>query len=74
MRPWAVVNAGEFETAEVENSHRRDALRENTRELTCWLESANPARNCTLLTFSSDLVFDGRKKRLLIESDRVKPR
>jgi dTDP-4-dehydrorhamnose reductase len=72
-RPWAVINtAGYVCVADAERDPE-----------TCFRENATGAevlaRTCAeaglpLLTFSSDLVFDGRAERAYIETDEVAPR
>ena len=72
LQPWAVINAAGYVRVD-------DAEREPDR---CWRENvtgpANLARACaergiSLVSFSSDLVFDGRKGKLYTESDAVAP-
>ena len=72
LQPWAVINtAGYVRVDDAENEKER-----------CWRENvigpANLARACeerriSLVSFSSDLVFDGRKGDFYTESDRVAP-
>jgi dTDP-4-dehydrorhamnose reductase len=72
LRPWAVVNtAGYVRVDEAE----RDALRchRENAEGPGVLASACAADNVRLLTFSSDLVFDGACGRPYVESDAVRP-
>lgn len=72
QEPWAVVNAaGYVRVDEAENDANR-CFRENT------LGARNLAEVCErhrlpLLTFSSDLVFDGERNVPYIESDAVAP-
>jgi dTDP-4-dehydrorhamnose reductase len=72
LQPWAVVNAAGYV--------RVDDAEKNQDQ--CWRENvtgpANLARACaergiSLVSFSSDLVFDGRKGDLYTESDGVAP-
>jgi dTDP-4-dehydrorhamnose reductase len=72
LQPWAVINAAGYVRVD-------DAEREQER---CWRENvtgpANLARACeersiALVSFSSDLVFDGRKGDFYTESDVVAP-
>ena len=71
-RPWAIVNtAGFVRVADAENE--RDACLDANA---CGVE--NLARACAeaslpLVTFSSDLVFDGTLGRLYVESDEPRP-
>jgi dTDP-4-dehydrorhamnose reductase len=68
IRPWAVINtAGYVRVADAEREPER-CFRENTEG------AANLALACArsgipLVTFSSDLVFDGRLGRAYVESD-----
>ncbi|MBV8456350.1 MAG: sugar nucleotide-binding protein, partial [Acetobacteraceae bacterium] len=72
LRPWAVVNtAGYVRVADAEREPQR-CYRENTEG------AAEVARACArlgipLLTFSSDLVFDGRLGRPYVENDAPCP-
>ena len=72
LQPWAIVNAAGYVRVD-------DAEREQER---CWRENvtgpATLARACSnreirLVSFSSDLVFDGRKSDFYTESDAVAP-
>ena len=72
IRPWAVINtAGYVRVADAEREPER-CFRENARS------AANLALACArsgipLVTFSSDLVFDGRLGRAYVESDAPRP-
>jgi dTDP-4-dehydrorhamnose reductase len=71
-RPWAVINtAGYVRVAEAEND-RRACFRENTRGAEV-LARACADLGIPLVTFSSDLVFDGTLERPYVESDEVNP-
>jgi dTDP-4-dehydrorhamnose reductase len=72
LQPWAVINAAGYVRVD-------DAEKEPDR---CWRENvtgpANLAHACVsrgiaLVSFSSDLVFDGRKGDFYTESDSVAP-
>ncbi len=72
LQPWAIINAAGYVRVD-------DAEREQDK---CWRENvtgpATLARACaergiSLVSFSSDLVFDGRKGDLYTESDGVAP-
>jgi dTDP-4-dehydrorhamnose reductase len=70
--PWAVINtAGYVRVDEAEVDSER-CYRENSggAEL---LASACAARNLPLLTFSSDLVFDGQRQTPYVETHDVRP-
>jgi dTDP-4-dehydrorhamnose reductase len=72
LEPWAIVNAAGYV--------RVDAAEHDIDR--CWLENATGARvlaevceraGLRLLTFSSDLVFDGTKRTPYVEEDLVAP-
>ena len=71
-RPWAVVNAAGYVRVDEAESHALDCLRMN---LSCSAELAQQCRqrDLQLLTFSSDLVFDGQSSRPYLEGDAVQP-
>lgn len=72
LRPWAVINAaGYVRVAEAEHEPER-----------CWRENVTgpevlahlcAERGIKLVTFSSDLVFDGCSGRPYVESDGIGP-
>ena len=71
-RPWAIVNAGGYVRV---NRPRREAarcMRENTHGPVI-LAAACARHAIALLSFSSDLVFDGAKGSPYVESDPVAP-
>ncbi len=72
IRPWAVVNTAGF--VRVDDAEREAARchRENTVGPKV-LARACAARGVRLLTFSSDLVFDGAAGRPYLERDRPAP-
>lgn len=71
-KPWAVINAAGY--AQVDNAERepRQCRRANT-DGPVILARACERRGLTLLTFSSDLVFDGALTRPYVENDPVAP-
>jgi dTDP-4-dehydrorhamnose reductase len=70
--PWAVVNtAGYVRVDDAEREPER-CMRENA-EGAATLAEACARRGAQLLTFSSDLVFDGTKRSPYVESDAVSP-
>jgi dTDP-4-dehydrorhamnose reductase len=72
-KPWAVVNAaGYVRVADAEREPER-CRRENTQGA-ALLARACAERGIPLVTFSSDLVFDGSLGRPYRESDPVNPR
>ncbi len=72
LRPWAVVNATGLlgpdlvEPEDVPGSHPDP-------QGLALLAAACARRGIALLTFSSDLVFDGRRREPYVESDQVAP-
>ena len=72
ISPWAVVNAAGFvrvDDAEVDV----EACLAANRDGAAALAEACAAREIPLVTFSSDLVFDGSKGAPYLESDGVAP-
>ncbi len=70
--PWAVVNAAGYVRVddaerEVERCRRENALGPGV------LAAACARHGVALVTFSSDLVFDGARGEPYVESDRVRP-
>jgi dTDP-4-dehydrorhamnose reductase len=71
-RPWAVINtAGYVRVMEAEND-RQACFRENATGAET-LARACADLDIPLVTFSSDLVFDGTLDRPYVESDKVNP-
>ncbi len=71
-RPWAVINTSEYSPGEENGEDFQRCYRDNTEGPTLLAQEC--ARyNIDLLTFSSDLVFDGRSCRPYLEADRVSP-
>ena len=72
LRPWAVINAAGYVRVDQAERERERCHREN-----CWgaeqLASACAVRKLPVLTFSSDLVFDGSSCTPYLESDPVGP-
>lgn len=71
-RPWAVINAAGFVNVEAAENEYDD----------CFLNNSTGPENLAicckkfgikLVTFSSDLVFDGEKQSEYLESDEVNP-
>ncbi len=72
FEPWAVVNtAGYVRVDDAEREHEI-CFRENAGGA-ATLAAACARRGTALLTFSSDLVFDGAKTNPYVESDEVSP-
>jgi dTDP-4-dehydrorhamnose reductase len=70
--PWAVVNAAGYVRVDDAEREVDRCLRENA-EGPAVLARACAARRVALVTFSSDLVFDGRLGRAYVEDDPVSP-
>jgi dTDP-4-dehydrorhamnose reductase len=70
--PWAVVNAAGYVRVDDAESDAERCVRENA-EGPSVLAHACAARGVSLVTFSSDLVFDGASQRPYVESDPPAP-
>jgi dTDP-4-dehydrorhamnose reductase len=71
-QPWAVINAaGYVRIDDAEREHER-CRRENTFGAIVMADACREL-GIRLLTFSSDLVFDGAQARPYVESDQVGP-
>jgi dTDP-4-dehydrorhamnose reductase len=72
VRPWAVVNAADY--GRVDDAEREPdvCFRVNTHG-PATLAAACARHGMALLTFSSDLVFDGTRGTPYVESDAVAP-
>lgn len=70
--PWAVVNAAGYVRVDDAEADRERCMRENT-EGPAVLAERCAARGVSLVTFSSDLVFDGTSPKAYVESDAVSP-
>jgi len=70
--PWAVVNTAGYVRVDDAESEPDRCYRENS-EGAAVLAAACAERDLGLLTFSSDLVFDGGKTVPYVESDPVAP-
>jgi dTDP-4-dehydrorhamnose reductase len=71
-QPWAVVNAAGYVRVDRAEQEAGLCFRENV-EGPALLAAVCAQRNITLLTFSSDLVFDGQVFRPYLENDAVAP-
>ena len=72
IRPWALVNTAGYVRVDHAERELEACYRENT-EGPAILAAACAERGIALLTFSSDLVFDGRSDRPYVEGDPVAP-
>src|SRR5690606_12524688 len=72
VRPWAVVNAAGY--VRVDDAEREcDACLRDNLIGARLLAEACARRGIALLTFSSDLVFDGRRATPYVENEPVGP-
>lgn len=72
LRPWAVVNAAGYVRVDDAESEPHRCLRENSRA-PAVLAAACREHDARLVTFSTDLVFDGKKREPYLEDDAVAP-
>ncbi|MDP8922485.1 MAG: SDR family oxidoreductase [Chloroflexota bacterium] len=72
VRPWAVVNTAGFVRVDDAERERDACFRENARG-PAVLAEACASRGVRLVTFSSDLVFDGTKGAPYVEQDVPNP-
>ncbi|MDB6068131.1 MAG: dTDP-4-dehydrorhamnose reductase [Pedosphaera sp.] len=71
-KPWAVINAAGYVKVDQAEAEPERCFRENV-EGPIRLAEACKQRNLPFITFSSDLVFDGRHKEPYVEKDRINP-
>ncbi|MDQ2718665.1 MAG: dTDP-4-dehydrorhamnose reductase [Bacteroidota bacterium] len=72
MRPWAIVNAAGYVRVDDAESDKEMCFRLNA-EAPGLLAEVCKKYGLQLMTFSSDLVFDGKKQSPYVELDYVKP-
>jgi dTDP-4-dehydrorhamnose reductase len=72
LRPWAVVNAAGYVRVDDAEADAARCFRENVLGPST-LAAVCARRGARLLTFSSDLVFDGTTQKPYVESDGVSP-
>jgi dTDP-4-dehydrorhamnose reductase len=72
FEPWAIVNAAGYVRVDDAERERDLCWRENT-DGPAILAEACAHRRIALLTFSSDLVFDGAAQSPYVESDPIAP-
>lgn len=72
LEPWAVFNAAGYVRVD-DAEYEPDRCRRENTEGPAVLAAACAQRGIRLVTFSSDLVFDGRKTTPYLESDKVAP-
>ncbi len=72
VRPWAVINAAGYVRVDDADADEARCRRENVNGAT-QLAAAAAVHRVKLLTYSSDLVFNGDAVRPYVESDSVAP-
>jgi dTDP-4-dehydrorhamnose reductase len=72
IRPWAVINTAGYVRVDDAEADRERCLRTNTTGAEC-LAAACVRHGARLLTFSTDLVFDGSRETPYVESHPVSP-
>ena len=72
LRPWAVVNTAGYVRVDEAERDVDTCLRSNA-EGPAVLAAACAEHGLPLLTFSSDLVFDGQQRTPYVESDPIAP-
>ncbi|MDB5020618.1 MAG: dTDP-4-dehydrorhamnose reductase [Pedobacter sp.] len=72
LNPWAIINAAGYVKVDEAENQLKDCLRANS-EGPSNLAAICEKNNIKLLSFSSDLVFDGKKLSPYTESDAVSP-
>lgn len=71
-KPWAIINAAGYVRVDDAEKEEAQCFRDNVLG-PIHLARICQAKGIRLVTYSSDLVFDGAKKQPYIESDSVKP-
>lgn len=71
-QPWAIINAAGYVRVDDAESDAETCLRENANGPECLAREC-VSRELPLVTFSSDLVFDGLKKTPYVETDPTSP-
>ena len=72
LNPWAMVNAAGYVRVDEAEAQRASCYRTNTFAVGV-LATECASAGIHFVTYSSDLVFDGRKSSPYVESDRVSP-
>jgi dTDP-4-dehydrorhamnose reductase len=72
IKPWAIVNAAGYVRVDEAEFHSAECFRENLRGPQS-LAACAQRRHVPLLTFSTDLVFDGAAATPYVESSLTKP-
>ena len=72
MKPWAVINTAGYVRVDDAETDAERCFRENTFGPECLAQACNRGQ-IPLVTFSSDLVFNGEKDAPYVESDACSP-
>ncbi len=72
LRPWAIINAAGFVRVDEAEQNKVECFRENVLGPQA-LAAAAHIRQISLLTYSSDLVFDGQSGSPYLESSTANP-
>ncbi len=72
FKPWAIINAAGYVRIDEAETEREKCFSVNTKG-SGHLANACNKHGIKLMTFSSDLVFDGKKNAPYLESDAVSP-
>lgn len=72
LKPWAVINAAGYERVDDAEHDADSCYRDNTMGPVLLAQHCHE-RDIRLLTFSSDLVFDGNSKVPYLEKDELRP-
>lgn len=70
--PWAIINAAGFVRVDDAEKEIEKCFNDNCHAA-YFLANACKKYGIQLMTFSSDLVFDGKKQKAYVESDEVNP-
>jgi dTDP-4-dehydrorhamnose reductase len=70
--PWTIINAAGYVRVDDAERDKERCMRENVIGPVCLAKECE-RQKLPLVTFSSDLVFDGVKQELYIESDSCSP-
>jgi dTDP-4-dehydrorhamnose reductase len=71
-KPWAIINAAGFVRVDDAETEREGCIRDNTKGAQNLAIACNKY-GVQLISFSSDLVFDGKKPTAYVESDLPNP-
>lgn len=72
IKPWAIINAAGYTNIDKAETYPQQCFRENTLGPVLLSQVCKTA-NIKLLTFSTDQVFNGKKKNPYVENDVTSP-